>query len=132
MCIRDRVYNILTSKSNMELQFTEKWLYNPFHTNSMDIDAYYEGAHRGKGNAKHLLASIAGNYAYFNIAYALKSIDNSIYIVGGAGESGIQETIAMYTALNNSVESVILPKTKHLPQLETPDALLEQIKIFLS
>lgn len=125
------LYHIITAKSNIELQFTEKWLYNPFHTNNFDVDAYYEGSHRGKGNGKYLLSSIVGNYAYMNIAHALKSIDNCIYILGGAGETGIQETIAMYTSLNTAVESVILPKAKHLPQLEVPDAVMNQINIYL-
>lgn len=125
------LYHIIASKTNIELQFTEEWLYNPFHTNHFDLDAYYESAHRGKGNAKYLLSSIVGNYAYINIAHALKSLDNSIFIVGGEGEGGIQETIAMYTSLNTSVESVILPKAKHLPQIEIPNEVLSQINIFM-
>lgn len=125
------LYHLIVCKSNIELQFTEKWLYNPFHTNGNDIEAYYESAHRGKGNGKYLLSSIVGNYAYLNIAHALKSVDHCIYIVGGSGKSGIQETIALYTALNTSVESVILPNAKQLPQLEAPGDVLEQIRIFL-
>lgn len=125
------LYYVITAKSNIDLQFTEKWLYNPFHLSDLDSSAYYEGAHRGKGNGKYLLSSIAGNYAYINITHSLKSINNSIFILGGSDEEGIQETIAMYTALNTSVESVLLPKSKHLPQLEVPNEVIKQIKILL-
>lgn len=125
------IFHMVYAKSNIELLFTERWLYNPFHTNNKDIDTYYEAAHRGKGNGKYLLSSIVGNYAYFNIAHSLKAIDNSIFIIGGEKEAGIAETISMYTALNTSIESVVLPKVKHLPQLEAPESLLEQIKIYI-
>lgn len=125
------VYHLVFAKSNIELQFTEKWLYNPFHTNALDLDAYYEASHRGKGNGRYLLSSIVGNYAYFNISHALKSINNSLVVIGGVGQTGIRETISMYTSLNTSVESVMLPKASHLPQLETPEALLEQLDIYL-
>lgn len=125
------LYHMIYARSNVELLFTEKWLYNPFHSNKQDIDAYYEAAHRAKGSGRYLLSSIVGNYSYINIAHALKSIDNSIYIVGGEKESGIKETISMYTALNTSIESVTLPNVKHLPQLEAPTSLLDQIRIFL-
>lgn len=124
------LYNFIISKGNIELLFTEKWLYNPFHTNHLDIDAYYESAHRGKCNGKYLLSSIVGNYIYLNICHALKSIDHSIYIIGGSNKAGIQETIALYTAMNTSVESVILSKSKHLPHLETPIAVSEHLDIF--
>lgn len=124
------LYHILVMRSNIELQFTEQYYYNPFHINSADIQVYYESAHRGKSAGKHLHSSIVGNYANLNITHALKQINNSIFIVGGAQETDIQETLALYTSLNTSIETVILPKAKHLPQLEAPADLLSQINIF--
>ena len=55
-----------------------------------------------------------------NIGHALKHIDNSIFLIGGEEEPGIAETFALYTALNTSIETQILPKTKHMPQMEAP------------
>lgn len=124
------LYNIITSRSNTELLFTENYYYNPFHRNPSDVDVYYESAHLGGGNGKYLLASLKGNYVNLNISHALRHVDNSIFIVGGAKEEGIEETIALYTSLNTSIEAELIPKSKHLPQLETPDALLEKISIF--
>ena len=49
----------------------------------------------------------------------------------GAEQEGISETLLFYQAVNPAVESVILPESRHLPQLEAPEALLEQLKIFL-
>lgn len=67
-----------------------------------------------------------------NIGHALKHIDNSIFLIGGEEEPGIAETFALYTALNTSIETQILPKTKHMPQMEAPQALLDQIQIFFA
>lgn len=125
------VYNIVYARPNIEYYFTEKWLYNPFHTNSYDCDVYYESAHRQDGKGRYLLSSIKGRYAYFNIAHALKSTDNSIYIIGGATEPHISEIIALYSSLNPSIESVTLSGAKHLPQIDRPDALIEQLALYL-
>lgn len=123
------LYHTVTNRSNIELLFTEKLLYNPFHENHQDIDAFYEGAHRGKGDGKYLLSSLVGNYVNLNITHALKNVNNSIYILGGSAE-GIRETLALYTALNPSIETELISKAKHLPQLETPVEVLERIRIF--
>lgn len=124
------LYHTVTNRSNIELLFTEKLLYNPFHENHQDIDAFYEGAHRGKGDGKYLLSSLVGNYVNLNITHALKNVNNSIYILGGSAEEGIRETLALYTALNPSIETELIFKAKHLPQLETPVEVLERIRIF--
>lgn len=124
------LYNIITSKPNVELLFTEKYLHNPFHTEQITIDTYYESAHKDNGNGKYLLSSIIGKYIYCNVAHALKEIDNSIFIVGGELKEHIQETIALYRSLNRAVESEMIPKAKQLPQMETPEQLLEIIRIF--
>ena len=124
------IYNILTNKSTTELYFTETAFYNPFHVNSTITDTYYESAHTEKGRGKYLQASISGRYIYNNIAHALKKVNNSIFIVGGAKEEGIDATMALYTSMNPSIESEKVDKSKHLPQLENPEKILELMNIF--
>ena len=75
------VYNILNSRPNIDLAFTEKYLHNPFHVDTELEDLYYESSHLENGAGKYLLASITGKYIYCNISHALKTIDNSIYIL---------------------------------------------------
>lgn len=124
------VYHILTNKSSTELYFTETAYYNPFHVNSAITDTYYEASHTEKGHGKFLQASISGRYIYNNIAHALKKINNSIFIVGGEKESGIDATVALYTSLNPAIESEKIAKSKHLPQLENPEKILDLMNIF--
>jgi pimeloyl-ACP methyl ester carboxylesterase len=124
------IYNIITMKPNIELLFTENYLYNPFRMDHSFVDTYYESAHTKKGNGKYLLSSIMGKYIYCNIAHGLKNIDHSIFMVCGKGKEGIEEIIALYTSLNKAIEYEVISNTKQLPQLETPEHLLEMIHIF--
>ena len=124
------VYNVIVSKGNVDLLFTEQLVYNPFHVDSELVDTCFETAHLDKGNGKYLLSSIAGKYIYCNIAATLKELNNSIYIIGGQAEKGIQETVALYTSMNSSIESEIFAHTKHLPHLEAPKQFLATTDIF--
>ena len=71
------------------------------------------------------------NYMYLDIRHALQSIDQDIVILGGARQEGMNETILFYQAVNPAVESVLIPDTKHLPHLEAPEKVLDQLKIFI-
>ena len=66
-----------------------------------------------------------------NIIHALKNINHSLFIIGGSDEEDIKTTIDNYSYYNPSIESYIIPKTKHLPHFESPKGILEQIEIFL-
>lgn len=125
------LYHMIVSRSRVEREFTERLLADPFQATATDIDIYHESAHRACSRGKYLLSSIIGNYVYFNIGHALKSIDNDIIIIGGESQEGIAETAAAYKAINPAIESVIIPNTRHLPQMEDPGAFLEQLRIYL-
>ena len=126
------VYNILNSRPNIDLAFTEKYLHNPFHVDTELEDLYYESAHLENGAGKYLLASITGKYIYCNITQALKTIDNSIYILQGDSEPRARESVALYTSINPAIESEIIKNAKHLPQIESPEQVLEAVNIFFT
>jgi pimeloyl-ACP methyl ester carboxylesterase len=126
------VYNMITARENVELLFTEKYFYNPFLTNSRLVDIYYECAHKGESTSKYLHSSIIGRYTNNNINHALEAIDQSIFIISGAEEKNGEEIMESYVQLNPAIETAIIPKAKHLPQLEAPGKLLEQIAIFFA
>ena len=123
------LYNIYALKTNVENKFVEKYFFNPFKVTDAYINTYYEASNLG--NAKYLFASLKGRYTNMNILHALKNINHSLFIIGGSEEEDIKTTIDNYSYYNPSIESYIISKTKHLPQLETPKDTLEQIEIFL-
>ena len=124
------VYNALTSKSSIELLFTEKYLHNPFDLKQSTIDIHHEAAHTRSGGGKYLLSSIIGKYIHFNISHGLKSINNSVFIITGEHHAECDEIIARYTLLNPAVEHESISKSKSLPHYEAPEQLLELVRTF--
>ena len=90
---------------------------------------YYEAAHLGE-SPKSLYASVKCNYTKCNIVNALKKIDNSIYIVGGAAMDSIRQLIGEYHEYNPAIESSLISESKYLPQLENPMELYKTIQMF--
>lgn len=125
------VYNMISCQSNVELLFTEKYLYNPFNISAEWIDTYYESAHRGMSNSKYLLSSMIGRYTNNNICHALKEINQSIFIIEGELENDAKSILTQYESVNPAIESIVLKHAKHLPQLESPERLLEHLNLFL-
>lgn len=122
-------YNILFRKEKVKEKLLEQYFDTKFLTTST-IDETFESAHLKSGNSKYLFASIKSNYTNANIVHALKQINNSICILGGTDEYGIQTTIVQYLSCNSAIESVLLPNCKHFPHIESPEEILEQIRIF--
>lgn len=126
------IYNMITSRENINHNFLEKYYYNPFHVESNTIDAYYESAHRNDNCGKYLYASFFGKYTNISIVHAIKSIDNSLFIISGEQENNGKEITDSYTTCNPSIETTVLPRTKHVPHMEDPEHFLEQVSIYLS
>lgn len=124
-------YHILSNKTSIKKTFEREYFCHPEEIREKYIYNYLEAAHTGGYNAKYTFASYAGKYMNINILHELKEIDNSILMIGGEKEKDIKTIIENYKYYNAAIEDVYIPETKHLPQLEAPDEILEQIKIFL-
>ena len=81
---------------------------------------------------KSVYASVHCNYTKANIVNAIKKIDNSIYIIGGAGMDNIKDLLNEYTIYNPAIEYTLLPDTKYLPQMEKPAEFVSTVKMFFS
>lgn len=125
------IYNIKTCQSNIQLLFTEKYLYNPFSVTPEMVDTYYEAAHKSLSNSKFLLSSLVAGYTNNNITHALREINQSVTILYCEGETDSEKIAESYTTYNPAIESCMLKHAKHLPQLETPGKFLEILNIYL-
>lgn len=124
-------YHVLTNKHMMQKLFSEQYFCDPGEIKEKYIFNYLEAAHAGGYNSKYTFASYVGKYMNMNILHELKEINNSILMIGGEQEENIKTTIENYQYYNAAIEEVYIPDTKHLPHLEAPDEIIEQIKIFL-
>lgn len=125
------IYHIQMNKHTIEKKFKEEFFYYPDEVKEKYIYNYLEAAHFGNYNSKYSFASYIGKYMNMNILHELKEINNSILMIGGQKEKDIQTIIENYKYYNPAIEEIFIPETKHLPQLEAPDAVLEQIDMFL-
>ena len=125
------LYNILQSEKYIEEIFQTDYYYNIEEINNMSVKAYYESAHLDSSHSKYLFASIKGRYTNANILHCIKNITNSMYIITGEGNPEQIETAEQYQKYVPAIETISIPETKFLPQLEKPEAFMEQINIFL-
>lgn len=125
------LYHIASSKTLLNEVFTSKYFYNPYSVKASLIDHYYESAHLG-AYPKAIFASQECFYTKCNLINALKKIDNSIFLIGGAEKESIQSLIERYKLYNPAIESILIPKTKELPQLENPEKFLEIVSMFFA
>lgn len=125
------LYHIASSRELLTQSFRKDFFCSPSSLKPAFIDAYYEAAHLG-GCPKAIFSSIECCCTRCNISSALRKIDNSIYILGGAQEPSIHKTIQEYQEVNPAIEYSLIPKSKHLPQLEQPEQLVKQLLILLA
>ena len=119
------VYNITEGKDNIDLAFTEKYLYNPFRSQKRFVTAFYEGAHFNESNGKYLLGSINGKYLSVNLKKALLKVGDKLVILYGDKMENAEQIIAGYKNINPSVKALAISSTKFLPHMERPDTFTE-------
>lgn len=125
------IYSIISSRLFTNRIYSKK-LYSPLYIKQKYSDACYEAAHLGGSSSKFTYAS---NYCHFNnvnINEALSLINNNIFIIQGLKRDEDHETItADYKLLNPAIECSTIDRTKLLPHIEKPEALLEILSIYL-
>jgi pimeloyl-ACP methyl ester carboxylesterase len=123
------LYNILTKETDVN-SLLEEWFADPSEIDEKTRKIYYEAAHLGNAESKHLFASLKGDFLTANIPLYLEGLNNSIYIMNG-GDLLEQDGVSKkYEELLPSIETVTIENSKHLPQLERPEQVLNYIDIF--
>lgn len=126
------IYNLNNTRQSYRKLFQNSYFYNPFLLKASCVKNYYDASHYGTNTSKYLFASLAANYTGINASRALKDINNSIFILSGEYDENSREIAADYQDLNPSVEISVIEKTKHLPHLENPSAVINAMSIFFN
>lgn len=125
------IYNLAFSEKTIADSFSEEYYYKGHMVSSGIIDTYYESSHLDNSRGKYLLSSIKADYTNINIVHALKKINNSIYLIGSEGNPERESIIHSYISCNPSIEASWISESKYLPQLETPEKLLDVLNLYL-
>ena len=126
------IYNLLTTRKNIELDFKEKYIYNQAIIRNDLIEAYLESCRLNKSSSKYAISSFFAKYTNTNILHALKELNNSIYLICGKEENEVDTLIDNYTYYNGSIESSIIKNTKHFPHLEDSKEFLKMLTLYLN
>ncbi|BCN33020.1 alpha/beta hydrolase [Anaeromicropila herbilytica] len=126
------IYNYLFSKIKIRQTFYSEYFSNTKKIKNKYISAYHEAAHYGGPSSRYLYTSISCHYTNINIVHALKEINNSIYMIGGMDMDHIESIFDEYVNYNSSIETLLIPNTKYLPQLEDKYEVLTICDIFFS
>lgn len=125
--VGNSVYYLMTSENQTELDFSEKYFYNPFHVSAKMMHTYYESAHIKQGGGRHLMASLNGCYVNNTIRFALPNLSQDIHLVFGDHVDNAENIARSYQSYNEFLTYGFVAKTKMLPQLEAPEEFLEAI-----
>mgnify|MGYP003301187066 CR=1 FL=1 len=125
------IYHILTKRKYIAEDFIDYYFYDRENISEALIDSYYESAHIGEGKAKNVFISVKGRYSNANIIRTLKNVNQNIHIIAGHEIPGIEEDMKEYQYYNPAIEVEYIDFTKGLPQLESPDEVMNYIGLYL-
>ncbi len=123
------LYNILNTRNAIETLFESEYFYDPANVDPHYVDVYFETAHSCNGRGKHLLSCIKGRYTNSSILHCLKSLNNSIFIISGNGNPENKKIADQYKEQLPSIETVVINKTKQMPQFEDSNVFMEHVNI---
>ncbi len=130
--IGELLYHIVYSRSRIDLSFTEKYFYNPFHETSDLVDAFFESAHLDHDQGKYLAANRIGKFINIPLDHALPKITVPVELIVGAEAEHADTIIDEWTGLNQNFDFEKIEQTKLLPHLEEPEKTAEKILNFLA
>lgn len=123
------IYNLLHNKTNYKKQFKVNKGSNSL---SYFIDLFHTNAHFMNSNVRFSFASYLSNYMNLSVDDALKSMNNSVYIIHGEDRTTDKKLIEkQYMELNPSIETATIKKTADFPHLENPFSTCDLIHLFL-
>lgn len=125
------IYNMFVSKESIIDICRTKLFYSENKIPNSIVNAFHETAHIGGFSAKHLFTSTHSHFMAVSVTHALSTINNSIFIISGDNAINADKTAKEYVSYNSSIETAVIARSKHLPQLERPVRFLNQLNVFI-
>lgn len=123
------LFNLLYNREHIDQRLHESYLSHSYLNGEIST-IYAENAHINGIGAKYLMSSLKGHFVNINIVNALRTIDNSIYLVVGKENPVRDEILSDYCECNPAIETCIVSRSKKYTQIERPDELLKHVEIF--
>ena len=121
------IYHMLHTSDSIFNTFINDYYSDSNADFSEVCDYYYESAHKDKSGSKYLYASIQGGSLNMNINHGLRVLDKDIIIISGEDYYESDYVPEEYAELNENIECISIMNASYLPQLETPEKVLDII-----
>jgi pimeloyl-ACP methyl ester carboxylesterase len=125
------LYNLSVNKATLTKLLKVIYFYDSEKVTDLTIETYAESSQKNKAGGRFLYASMISKLTNSNLTHSLARIENTIHIITSLGVSGNQDIAKEYQEILTSIEITTLENSNYLPQLETPEELLEQIRTLL-
>ena len=126
------LFNLIVSKRNIKAIFEKKYFYDKNNISNKLVNIYHEAAHTNDTYSRFLYASIISSFTNVNTSKALGSLNNNIYLIFGDHVENLECRMDEYFEVNSNIETITIPNTKHLPQLENPNDMVTTIEEILT
>lgn len=124
------IYNILTSRPQIDMYFSEKYFYNPFHDTDDLVDTFFESAHLKDGTGRFFAGSMLGKYLNCHLGYVLTKLQVPVKIIEGSSTDNAELVLFEWKQAVSDIETAMIEHTKKLPMLEEPEKTVEEILAF--
>ena len=121
------IYHMLHTNDSIFNTFINDYYSDSNADFSEVCEYYYESAHKDKSGSKYLYASLQGGSLNMNINHGLKVLDKDIIIISGEDYYESDYVPEEYAELNENIECISIMNASYLPQLETPEKVLDII-----
>ena len=121
------IYHMLHTSDSIFNTFINDYYSDSNADFSEVCDYYYESAHKDKSGSKYLYASLQGGSLNMNINHGLKVLDKDIIIISGEDYYESDYVPEEYAELKENIECISIMNASYLPQLETPEKVLDII-----
>ena len=121
------IYHMLHTSDSIFNTFINDYYSDSNADFSEVCDYYYESAHKDKSGSKYLYASLQGGSLNMNVNHGLKVLDKDIIIISGEDYYESDYVPEEYAELNENIECISIMNASYLPQLETPEKVLDII-----
>ena len=118
------LYNHHVSLSKITKKFENEYFYGETDDMKSIITTYHEAAHRKLRFARNFYAAEKLNYCVLPVKHLLGNLKFDLKLIFGAEEESANEIAERYKELNGNIIIEFVPESKHLPQLEKAEDVI--------
>ena len=125
------VYNLSINRNTLTRLLKEIYFCDSNKVTDLLIKTYTESSQLNKTEGKFLYACMISKLTNSNLFHSLTKTNTPLHIISSQEIPSNLDIAKEYQEALPSIELITLEKSNYLPQLETPEELLEQLKRLL-